>query len=809
MHDAVALDLIRPPASSKSRSRFGVRVPAAAAPVAFGALLLSLLQASPVSGQLPPIDIARYNNAERLLSWNVDPLISGDQVVPTWMRGGNRFWYRNKTANGAEFVVVDPVRGTRSSLFDADRLAAALSMAADTSFDGHKLPFRSFEFVDGERSIRFDARKKGFTCDLNAYTCTVGDTLPDRAGYVTSPDGRLEAFIHEHDLYVRPAGGGDSVRLTTDGIELFEYGIEAATPSVINAGIVQRPVLQWSPDSRRIAIQRMDQRNVGLMPLYSVTHQRPKLYTYPYPLPGDSIIPRFDIHIIDVEAKTNVRVDVEPQPYLTFTTTGLADSTWLTVKWKQGGERLYFTHAVRGAKRIQLMEADVKTGAARLIVKDTLATQVELNLDIVAGKPNWDVINNGQDVIWFSERDGYAHLYRFDARGNLKNRITAGAWTFGDLLYIDEAAGRLYFTARGREPGRLPVMAEFYAVNLDGTGLTRLGGEDADHTVTATPDGRWFIDQYSRPDVPPVTVLRDRTGRVVRKLEEADVSRLRALGWSPPEIFEYKARDGVTSMYGLIHRPSDFDSMRSYPVIEYIYPGPFIGSVGRWNFSGGALGSALRADQDALAELGFIVVQLDHLGTPFRAKAIEDNYWGNMGDNGLPDHILAVKQLGARYRWMDLSRVGIYGHSGGGFASTDAILRYPDFYKVAVSTSGNHDNHTYHAAYAEKYEGLLVRDTVRGTDNYANQVNASMAGNLKGHLFLMTGDMDDNVHPAMTMQVVDALIRANKTFDLMVLPNRTHDLSEPYVVRRRWDYFVQYLLGMQPPRDYEIRRPSS
>ena len=461
----------------------------------------------------------------------------------------------------------------------------------------------------------------------------------------------------------------------------------------------------------------------------------------------------------------------------------------------------------RGGKSVTLYEADLETGAARTIIEETRATHVELNLDLIGGYPNWDVINGGDDVIWFSERDGWGHLYRFDGNGELRNRITEGAWTFGDILDIDEATGRIVFTARGREPGRIPTMADLYTVNLDGSGLTHLGGEDADHTVSASPDGRYFVDSWSRPDLPPVSVVRDRNGRVVLELETADVSRLEEVGWSAPEVFEYKARDGVTSMYGLIYKPSDFDPEKVYPVVEYIYPGPFIGSVGRWNFTGGLLGSALRGDQDALAELGFIVVQMDHLGTPYRSKAIQDNYWGNMGDNGIPDHIAGVKQLGARHPWIDLERVGIYGHSGGGFASTDAILRYPDFYKVAVSTAGNHDNRSYHAAYAEKYQGLLVRDTIKGTDNYANQVNASLAGNLKGKLFLMTGDMDDNVHPAMTLQVANALIAANKTFDFLILPDRAHGLSEPYVIRRRWDYFVEHLMGMDPPPDYQIQPP--
>ncbi len=795
-------------ASNARASRRPLRLRKPVAVAAVLVLLATVWPTTPISAQQTRMDVGRYHRAAQFLAWNVDPLITGDQVAPQWMAGGNRFWYRNKTGSGAEFVVVDPVAGSRGALFDNARLASAMSVAADTAFDPVKLPFTTFELSGDERSILFDVGERGFTCDTRAYTCQVGDTLPDRTPFVKSPNGQWEAFIHEHDLWIRPVAGGDSVRLTSDGEEGWAYGIQEPRPGQIIQKAPQRPVLQWSPDSRRVAVQRMDERNVARMPLYSSTHQRPEFYTYPYPLPGDTIIPRFDVHVVDVEARSNVRLDLEPQPYLTFTAAGLADSTWITVKWKEGGERLYFTHALRGAKRIGLYEADLETGAARFIVADSQATHVELNLDIVGTRPNWDVVNGGQDVVWFSERDGWGHLYRFDGAGNLKNRITSGAWTVGDVLTIDEATDRIYFTARGREPGRLPVMAELYSVGLDGAGITRLAREAADHTVEASPDGRYFVDSYSRPDMPPVTVLRDRSGRVISELERADVSRLESMGWSLPEIFTYKARDGVTTLYGLIYKPSDFDPSKRYPVVEYIYPGPFIGSVGRWNFSGGRLGTAFRSDQDALAELGFIVVQMDHLGTPFRSKAVQDNYWGNMGDNGIPDHVTALKQLGARYRWMDLDRVGIYGHSGGGFASTDAILRYPDFYKVAVSTAGNHDNRSYHAAYAEKYQGLLVRDTVQGTDSYANQVNASLVENLKGKLLLMTGDMDDNVHPAMTIQVANALIEANKTFDFLILPNRSHDLNEPYVIRRRWDYFVEHLMGLEPPKDFEITRPS-
>ena len=752
----------------------------------------------------------RYAQAEQLLSWHANDLVYGDAVAPAWMAGGQRFWYRNKTSTGPEFIVVDPSRRSRGHLFDRDRLASALSLAADTSFVGHKLPFQTFDFVEGseEGAIRFDAMKKGFTCDIAAYTCEVGDTLPDQTPFVRSPDGAWEAFSHEHNLWLRNMEGGDSIQVTTDGEDLWEYGVQAARPGQIIAGTAQRPVLQWSPDSRRIAVQRMDERNVETLPLYSSTHTRPKGYTYPYPLPGDSIIPRFDIHIVDVEAKSNVKVQLDPQPYLTFTATEMSDSTWVTVKWKEAGERLYFVHATRGAKSITLYEADLATGAATPIVGDTMDTHVELNLDIVGGRPNWDVVNGGRDILWFSERDGWGHLYRFGPDGDLKNRITQGPWTFGELLHVDESTDRVIFTARGREAGQIPMFRKLYSVGIDGSGLALIGAEDGDHAVRVTPDGQYLVDAYSRPDVPPVSVLRDTSGRAVMELEYADLAALEAIGWSPPRIFEYKGRDGITTIYGLMHLPSDFDSTTVYPVVEYVYPGPFIGSVGTWNFGGGPLGLVVRADQDALAELGFAVLQMDHMGTSLRSKAMLDHYWGNMGDNGIPDHVAALRQLGARHGFLDLDRVGIYGHSGGGFASTGAILRYPDIYKVAVSSSGNHDNRSYHAAYAEKYQGLLVSDTVNGTDNYANQVNASLAANLEGKLMLMTGDMDDNVHPAMTLQVVDALIKANKSFDFLIFPNRAHDLNEPYVVRRRWDYFVEHLMGAEPPRNFRITRPN-
>ncbi|HSL72279.1 MAG TPA: prolyl oligopeptidase family serine peptidase, partial [Longimicrobiales bacterium] len=487
--------------------------------------------------------------------------------------------------------------------------------------------------------------------------------------------------------------------------------------------------------------------------------------------------------------KKNIALQITPRPNQLQLGGSPLDSMW-----SKDSKRINFAFLTRGSKGLYLMEADAETGAVRRIVGDSAKTWVETNPQ---GRPSWMVTDDGADAIWWSERDGWPHLYRFDARtGALKNQVTAGAWSVGDVHYVDQARKLIYFTGRGRENG-LWYNARLYRVGFDGSGLTLLTPEEGNHNIRFSPSGRYIVDTYSTFEKPPVTVLRATDGSVIRKLEEADITRLVDIGWKPGQVFTVKARDGITDIHGVMWLPSNLNVNQKYPVIEYIYPGPQVGSVGQWAWQSGG-------ENKSLAELGFIVVQLDHLGTPLRSKAFHDNYYGNFIDNGLPDHIVGIKQLGARYPFMDLDRVGIYGHSGGGFASTDAILRYPEFFKVAVSGAGNHDNRSYNIYWAEKYQGLMKRDTVRNTDNFANSANKAYAKQLQGKLLLMHGDMDDNVHPAMTVQVIDELIKANRDFDLVWAPNRNHGLNEPYFIRRRWDYFVTHLMGGTPPKMYEI-----
>jgi dipeptidyl aminopeptidase/acylaminoacyl peptidase len=739
-----------------------------------------------------------YSRAERLLPWNTARLVSGDSVRPQWLLDGNRFWYRNKTPSGADYVVIDPVRNIRGLLFDNARLAAAMSVARDTAYDPNRLPFATFKFTDdgrNEREIEFTANKRRFVCDIAGYRCQVSDTLPSDLPFLLSPDKKWEAFIHRHNVWIRPRGGKDSTQLTTDGVEYWAYGLTMPRPNEVVRPQPRRPTMRWSPDSRRLVVWRQDERRVEHMHYLSMTPQRPKHYSQPYALPGDTIVPMPTIHLLEIESKSNREIKLSPQPASIGVIGSARDSVW-----SEGSDRVYATALSRGSKRAWLTAIDVATGSQSVIAADSQRSFVELGPPVEP--PSWYVTRDGQDAFWWSERDGWAHFYRHGADGRVKNRLTEGPWFASSIQFVDEVAKQVYFTARGREAGQLWYYAKLYRVNYDGTGLLQLTPEDAHHEIEFSPSGRYFVDTYSRIETPSVTVLRSALdGRVIRKLEEADVSRLKEVGWRPGHVFTAKARDGVTDLYGVIYLPPNLDSTRKYPVIDNIYPGPQIGSVGGWSFKSG--GEAF-----SLAQLGFVVVQIDHLGTPLRSKAFHDNYYGNFIDNGLPDHVAVIKQLGARHSFLDLDRVGIFGHSGGGFASADAMFRFPDFFKVAVSTSGNHDNRSYNIGWAEKYQGLMIRDTARKTDNFEASANATYAKHLKGKLFLMTGDMDDNVHPAMTIQVADALIKANKAFDFLILPNRAHSLNEPYVIRRRWDYFVEHLLGLTPPENYEIVRPT-
>ena len=470
-------------------------------------------------------------------------------------------------------------------------------------------------------------------------------------------------------------------------------------------------------------------------------------------------------------------------------------SEWADVQWYPDGSHIAFVSTSRDHKHEVLRVADAANGSVRDVFREDVATQYESGNGMV----NWRALPASNEVIWFSERDDWGQLYLYDlTTGQLKSKITSGEGNVAQLRRVDEKSRTLWFVGNAKERGRDPYFRHFYKIGMDGKGLTLLTPENADHEIALAPSGQYFIDAYSTPEVPPVTVVRDLNGKSVVRLETADITGLRAIGWKPPMPITVKARDGKTDLYGLMYVPTNLDRAKKYPIVNHIYPGPQTGSVGGRSFS------PARGDAQALAELGFIVVEIDGMGTPWRSKSFHDAYFGRMGDNTLPDQVAGMKELARRYPWIDLNRAGIYGHSGGGFAAADAMFRYPDFFKVGISEAGNHDQREYEDDWGERYQGLLVR-TPDSSDNYAPEANQLLAKNLKGKLLLAHGTMDDNVPPYNTLLVVNELIKANKDFDLILLPNRTHGFgNEPYMIRRRWDYFVKNLLGAEPPKEFQI-----
>lgn len=765
---------------------------------AFVLVLAGLIPASLAAQQPAVLTADDYAHAEKFLGYNTTPLVDGISGRTTWTQD-DRIVYRVTSAAGSQFMVVNPARKSRAPAFDAARIAAALSKAADTTYDAMHLPFTSFDYSADGKGISFDVGRRHYACDLAGSSCTASASERRRAdatlaNAVVSPDSTKAAFIRDYNLWVRDLKSGQETRLTTDGVKDFGYATD-------NAGWTKsdRAILIWSPDSKKIATYQQDERGVGDMYLVQSRVGHPVLQQWHYPLPGDSIITTIQRVIIDLAGPKVIRLQMPADQHRsTICDDIFCGGKWADVEWSPDASKLIFVSTSRDHKHEWVREADAATGAVREIFDETSPTQFESGFNRV----NWHSMPATNELIWFSERDNWGHLYLYDlATGKLKNRITSGSWPVLQVLRVDEKGRTIWFTGAGREGGD-PYFRHFYSVKMDGSKLTLLTPEDADHDVTLSPDGKYFVDSYSTPTTPPVTVVRDaRTGKLLVTAEKGDISRLLAAGWKPPVPVTVKARDGKTDIYGLMYLPTHLDSTAKYPIVNNIYPGPQTGSVGSRSFS------AARGDCQALAELGFVVVQLDAMGTPMRSKSFHDAYYGNMGDNGLPDQIAGMKELASRYRFIDIDRAGIWGHSGGGFATADAMFRYPDFFKVGISESGNHDNREYEDDWGERYQGLETRGP--NGSSYDDQANQNIAKNLKGKLLLAHGTTDNNVPPYNTFLVVDALIKANKDFDLLLLPNQLHGYGaeSSYMMRRRWDYFVRNLRGAEPPKEYELRPP--
>ncbi len=618
-----------------------------------------------------------------------------------------------------------------------------------------------------------------------------------------SPNGNLAAYINNFNLWIRNTKTGKRTQLTFDGFKDYGY-------STNNAGWIKSkgPVLKWSPSSDKIATFRQDAREVGEMYLTTTNVGHPKLQSWKYALPGDDKIFEIERLIIDVKSKEIIKLKMKNDFQRSTTTDHIAGrgGELLDTQWSNDSSKLAFISSSRDHKEAHLQIADSKTGNVRSVFKENVDTYYESGVRA----ENWKVLFDSNEFIWYSEKNNWGHIYLYDlSTKKLKNKITSGNWLVRKIMHIDKTNREIIFTAGGKEKGN-PYHVYLYKVNFDGNNLTCLTPETGTHSINPSPNWNYFVTTYSSTNKAPKSILKDRNGETLFQLASSSTDELKINGWQEPVEFNVKARDEKTDLYGLLFLPSNYKDNEKYPVLNYIYPGPQSGSVGNYSFM------VFRRDFQALAELGFIVVALDAMGTPGRSKSFHDAYYGNMGDNGLPDNITAIEQLSKKYSAMDLSRVGIWGHSGGGFASTAALLRYPDFYDVAVSSSGNHDNRNYEADWGEKWHGLLepldidLKDNSSEYDakktNYDIQANQLFVENLKGKLLIAHGMLDDNVPPSNTMLVVDELIKANKDFDLILFPNKRHgygDMSN-YMMRRKWDYFVKHLKGLEPPKGFSF-----
>ncbi len=784
-------------------------------------LLAALAALAPAAGAQAPrtVTAADYARAEKSMGYYTSSLVTGGAVSPAWM-AGDRFWYRATTPEGTAFLVVDPAHGTKAPAFDHAKVAHALSAVSGEQYTAGSLPFTFIELSDDLNTVSFDANRRHYSCDVGGNACTDEGAATNRGrgfgrggrggrgggGGATngrppenmSPDGQHAVFIRDWNLWARDVATGQERQLTHDGVENFGYATD-------NAGWkhTDQAIGLWSPDSRQFATYQQDQRKTGDMYVVVTNVGHPTLQAWKYPLPGDTDITMIQRVIVNVTDGSVVRFKMPPDQHRTSICDDVAcgGNTLSDAEWSPDSKSLMFLSTSRDHRDENLRVADAATGDVRDVYEEKMPDYFESGYDMV----NWHYLPESNEFIWYSERTDWGQLYLYDLdTGKLKNAITTGDWKVWQVTRVDRENRRVYFTAAGREKGNL-YFSHFYSVKFDGSDFRALTPDSANHTVDLSPDGRYLVDTYSTPQTPSVTVLRDDHGKVIATLNKQDISKLVASGWKPPTTVMVKARDGKTDLYGLMYTPTHLVPGRKYPIVNHIYPGPQSGSVGGWGFS------AARGDAQALAELGFVVVEIDAMGSPGRSHSFQAAYYGHMGtDNGLPDQVAGMKQLAARYEYIDLDKAGMYGHSGGGFATADALFRYPDFFKVGISESGNHDQTEYEDDWGEKWQGLNV-PLPGGGMSYDKESNESVAKNLKGHLLLAHGTIDDNVPPYNTLLVVDSLIKYNKDFDLLLIPNVHHGYGDAsnYMMRRRWDYFVRYLMGATPPHEYLIAPPAN
>lgn len=793
---------------------------------------------------------ANYRLASKFSSKKLDKIIYSLNIDPHWLKNGNRFWYVYETNQGKKWYIVDASKGEKKLLFDNEKLAAEISKIVKDPFDAQNLGLDSMRFIGDETKIQFEVKsteeiekkdttakdkkeakplkeKKVFYFEYNLnsgeLTELVGFKKPKRKPFWAniSPDGNTIVFGKKFNLYYMDKANYEKAllkeddstivehQLTTDGVEYFSYygggaysgNGENNVEKEENKDKRKPAFVMWSPDSKYFATTKSDARKVKeLWVINSAANPRPTIETYKYWMPGEKESPKDYLMLFDMVKKQGKEVNVsnfKDQDLNLYSKPSLQstrDDDFKPFIWLGTNTQFYFSRTSRDLKKIDQCMFDINADSVNVLIAERMNTSIEIR------RPG--LVNDGNEIIEWSERDGWAHFYLYDKNGKLKNQITSGAWHCENIINIDEKKRVLYFTANAKEKNENPYYLHLYKINFDGTGLKLLNDGDFDHQISMNDNNGFFVSNFSRVNTTPKSVLYNSDGKKVIDLETADLSSLFATGYKFPEPFKVKADDGITDLYGVMYKPFDFDSTKKYPLIEYVYPGPQTEAVNA-SFSRGM-------DRvDRLAQLGFIVVTVGNRGGhPSRSKWYHNFGYGNLRDYGLADKKATAEQLADRFSFIDINKVGIHGHSGGGFMSTAAMLVYPDFFKVAVSNAGNHDNSIYNRWWSEKHHGVKEIISTKGDTTFSYNIdkNPDVAKNLKGRLLLIHGEIDNNVHPANTMRVVNALIKANKRFDMLLLPTQRHGFGNmtEYWFWKTADYFTYWLMGDKTDHDVDI-----
>ena len=803
--------------------------------VCAAALTLLAVSGMAQSRQERMVRTPNYELAERFSAKRIGQMVFSTSVRPVWFRNEDKFLYAWKTSDGTQYYIADPKAGKTEPVFDMDKLAMQITEIMRDPFDAKHLPISNIS-IDPENDgvLKFDIKSTREKTDttgkatgekltyhfryeiagkkLTYDTADKKEKYPDWAN--VSPDGLTGVYMKNSNLFymdtlnLRKAAEDpkDSTlvehRITSDGYKDFCYGINnySGNTETDTTKRVFPSELVWSPDSRHIAVMRWDMAPLkDFWVINSLTQPRPTLETYKYQMPGEPG-PKGHLYVFSTADWTSRQVkinafkdqDLIMQPDVR--TTDDQFDEFYSSRWLGDNNGFYLTRMSRDLKRMDICYVGVDSDSTRTVISERMNTYVESR--------QTRLLDGGRKLIHWSERNGWANLYLYNADGTLIRNLTEGAYHVDDVLAVNEKEGYVLFRACGKEKGENPYQMHVYRVSLQGGEPKMLDIPDMNIDAIASDDGKYFIANYSRVDYKPASALFDAAGKKVCDLGEADFSLLFAAGYKFPERFKVKAADGITDLYGAIYKPFDFDSTKVYPICDYVYPGPQV-EANNISWSRGFTRT------DRLAQLRFIVITVGNRGGhPDRSKWYHNYGYGNLRDYGLEDQKYAIQQLGARYSWIDLNRVGIHGHSGGGFMSTAAMLKYPDFFKAAVSCAGNHDNSIYNRWWSEQHHGITEKVEAGDTTFvYSIETNPEIASNLKGHLMLVHGDIDNNVHPANTIRVVNALIRANKRFDMLILPGQRHgfgDMNE-YFFWRMADYYCEWLMGSSKRDEVNIK----